>query len=177
MSKDKRERIQSFRFLDDQKRSVAGEMLARKLISKSTSIEPGDILFSKTKFGKPFAENVDIEFNISHSNDMVACAVDKLPIGIDIEKIRPINLSVAKHFCSADDMFYIFGQNPTINELQYSEDIEILKRFFEVWTKKEAYGKCKGTGIIDAKSLPIKVVKDFRFINDYALAIQSGNNV
>lgn len=172
MSEEKRERIHSMRFEDDKKRSVVGEMLARTLISKECHIKPEDVVISRTEYGKPYIKNLNIEFNISHSYNMVACAIDKRPVGIDIEKIRPLNLAISKYFCNADDMLYIFDHIPRIEDFYYTENIEILKRFFEVWTKKEAYGKCMGTGIINAKKIPIVDTNIFEWVNDYALAIK-----
>ena len=55
-----------------------------------------------------------------------------------IELIRPIDLSVAKRVCTDDDLLYVFGHKPTEADFVYTEDEEILKRFFEVWTRKEA---------------------------------------
>lgn len=89
--------------------------------------------------------------NISHSGDMVVCAVDDRPVGIDIEQIRPIDLTVAKRICSVEELLYLFGHRPTEQDFTYTTDTEILARFFEIWTAKEAYGKCLGSGIGDIK--------------------------
>ena len=46
---------------------------------------------------KPYiAENNNIFFNISHTNGCVICAISNNEIGVDIEKIRPINLNISK---------------------------------------------------------------------------------
>ena len=100
MSTDKQQRVDRFRFVDDKKRTVAGEMLARKAIAEWCIVAPESIVFSIREHGKPYAVDLDVEFNISHSGDMVVCAVDDKPVGIDIEKIRPIDLTVAKRICT-----------------------------------------------------------------------------
>ena len=100
MSKDKQMRIDRFRFEDDRKRSVAGEMLARKAIAEWCGILAESIVLGKTETGKPYPKDLPVEFNISHSGDMVVCAVDDKPVGIDIEEVRPIDLTVAKRICT-----------------------------------------------------------------------------
>ena len=100
MNKDKQARVERFRFKDDKMRTIAGEMLARKAIAEWCNISAEGIVFDRTETGKPYAKGLPVEFNISHSGDMVVCAVDDKPVGIDIEEVRPIDLTVAKRICT-----------------------------------------------------------------------------
>jgi len=154
MSEEKRQKIDRFRFADDKKRTVAGEMLARIAIAKWCGVASEDIVFDKKDHGKPYAKDLTVEFNISHSADIVVCAVDDEPVGIDIEHIRPIDLIAARRICKDEELLYLFGRQPTEKDFTYTTDIETLTRFFEIWTAKEAYGKRIGTGLYDSKSLP-----------------------
>lgn len=147
MSEDKQHRVDRFRFTDDKKRTVAGEMLARKAIAEWCGITHESISFGIKEYGKPYAKDLPVEFNISHSGDMVVCAIDDKPIGIDIEKIRPIDLAVAKRICTSEELLYLFDRTPTEQDFTYTTDTKILTRFFELWTKKEAYGKHFGYGL------------------------------
>lgn len=147
MNEDKQHRVDRFHFINDKKRTVAGEMLARKAIAAWCSVEPESIIFAIGEHGKPYAVDLDVEFNISHSGDMVVCAVDDNPVGIDIEKIRPIDLTVAKRICTEEELLYLFGHTPMSEDFVYTTDSTVLKRFFELWTAKEAYGKCIGVGV------------------------------
>lgn len=145
MNADKQRRVDRFRVIEDKKRTVAGEMLARKAIAEWCGIEPESIIFAIGEHGKPYAIDLEVEFNISHSGNLAVCAVDDQPVGIDVELIRPIDLFVAKRVCTDEELLYIFRHKPTEADFVYTEDEEILERFFEVWTKKEAifkYGKC-----------------------------------
>ncbi len=153
MSADKQHRVDRFRFNDDKKRTVAGEMLARKAIAEWCSVAPESISFGIKEHGKPYAKDLAVEFNISHSGDMVVCAVDDKPVGIDIEQIHPIDLTVAKRICTDEELLYLFGHAPTERDFTFTTDIEILTRFFEIWTAKEACGKCIGTGLNNGKLL------------------------
>lgn len=140
MDIEKQNRVNRFRFTDDKKRTIAGDMLARMTIADYCNVNYGDIVFEKNKCGKPFAKDIPIEFNISHSDEFILCAISKSPIGVDIEKIRPIDLSIVERVCNKA-------------ELEYVLDDDSYKHFFEIWTFKEAYFKCIGTGITDFKSI------------------------
>ena len=158
MCNEKQRRVERLRFDDDKKRTVAGEMLAKKAISEWCNVAVEDIIFDYKEYGKPYAIGLDVEFNISHSEDVVVCAIDSSPIGIDVEKIRPIDLKVAKQICTDDELIYLFGHLPDKQDFEYLADIEILTRFFEIWTKKEAYGKYIGIGF-STKDSVLKISK------------------
>ncbi len=149
MSVEKQRRVGRFRFEDDKKRTVAGELLARKAISEWCGVAPENITFSAKEYGKPYAIGLDVEFNVSHSGDIVVCAIDDYPIGIDVEKIRPIDLKVAEKICNEEELLYLLNHIPTKQDFTYTTDIKILTRFYEVWTKKEAFGKYTGMGLSD----------------------------
>ena len=170
MSADKQHRVDRFRFVDDKKRTVAGEMLARKSIAEWCAVAPESITYGIKEHGKPYAKNLAVEFNISHSGDMVVCAVDDKPIGIDIEHIRSINLSVAKRICTDEELLYLFGHIPMKQDLIYTANTEILNRFFELWTAKEAYSKCVGNNLQFADTSSIEYCS-FSLQKDYVISI------
>ena len=176
MSMDKQYRVDRFRFVDDKKRSVAGEMIARKAIAQWCNIKPESITFDIKEHGKPYAKDLSIEFNISHSGNMVVCVVDDKPVGIDIEQIRPFDLTVAKHVCTDEELVYLFGRIPIEQDFKYITDVEIFIRFFELWTAKEAYGKCLGNGVFALKNLPQqgylnKHSVSYKIENEYIVSI------
>ena len=148
MSFEKKQRVDRFRFKDDKKRTVAGEMLARKAIAAWCNVTEEVIQFGLLEYGKQFVIGLDVEFNISHSGDMVVCAVDDKPIGIDVEQIRPIDFDVIKRICTEDEIAYILEDSLRNDIFCKITDNLVLTRFFEVWTLKEAYGKVMGTGIV-----------------------------
>lgn len=169
MSDERRMRVNAFRYEDDRKRSVAGEMLARKAISEICNIKPESIIFKRTQHGKPYTSLA--EFNISHSEDIVVCAVDKAPVGIDVEKIRPVNLRTAKKVFSQNEINYLFGHTPEENEFTQTDNTEILNRFFELWTKKEAVGKCVGTGLIHEENYDNYNIETFIVKDEYTVSV------
>ncbi len=147
MSKEKKSKVDKLRFEADKKRSVCGDMLAKKAVAEFLGMCAENVMLDIKENGKPYPTNADAEFNISHSGDWVVCAVSQKPVGIDIEEIRPINLKIAKKFYTEDEIFYLFGHTPTEEEYTQTEDAEIYTRFFEIWTGKEAYLKYTGEGI------------------------------
>lgn len=100
------------------------------------------------KFGKPIS---DIKtFNISHSHGLVVLVIDTLPIGVDIEKIRPVEKDLINYISSDKEKDYIKNE----------------ENFFEVWTNKEALTKAYGSGINekvrDIPALPINNVRTYK---------------
>lgn len=147
MSEEKKRRVDKFRSDNDKKRTVSGEMLCKKAVAEFCSVDEKAIVLKIGENGKPYVENFDVEFNVSHSGDIVVCAVSSRAVGIDVEKIRAINLSIAKRVCSQKELEFIFGRVPTDSDFSLCDNEEILRRFFALWTKKEAYAKCTGKGI------------------------------
>ena len=112
---------------------------------------------------KPMADNCFV--SISHSGDMVAVCTSENPIGIDIEKIDD-----ARNFAKIANRYFhgkekeFFEQNPTADA------------FYEIWTKKEAYTKIDGNGVIEIqKGFDVLSIENHQFqtekVNEYMLTI------
>lgn len=94
-----------------------------------------------TIFNKPYTNNDNLNFNISHSGEIVLCALTNIgDIGIDVEKINPVIISKFKSQMTDNEWDLVSG----------SEDVECS--FFNYWTRKEAVMKAHGNGL----SIPIK---------------------
>lgn len=145
MSPEKKQRVDRMKLEKSRKSTVVGEMLARQGICEALGISPDEINFTKNSHGKPIADNLDIYFNISHCENLVACAVNNKEIGVDVEKIRPINLKIAKKICLSNEWDYIFG----------GDEENLFTRFFEIWTGKEAVFKYLGTGLTDFSTVDV----------------------
>lgn len=146
MSEKKKSRINGYKKQEDKIRSVCAHMLAIKAIGKVSGLADKDITIYEDENGKPFSSVENIFFSIGHCGEFAACAVSEKPVGIDIEKIRSINLSVAKKVCTENELNYIFRKEKS--EIDFCEENpEVLSRFFEIWAKKEAFGKKEGFGI------------------------------
>ncbi len=125
------------------RQKIAADMLCRQMIADRCGIAPERIVIERNENGKPYAVNADVFFSISHSADIVACAISDKEIGLDIEQIKNIRLKAAEKFADEAEIAYIGND---------------INRFFEIWTLKEAFFKCKGTGLgADIKSVSFNV--------------------
>lgn len=173
MNEDKKQKVSRFRFDDDKKRSAIGEMLAKKAVEEFCGMSVEDVILRAGENGKPYAENAGVHFNISHSGNLVVCAVNDKPVGIDVEQIRNIELKVAKRVYTHDELFYLFGFHPADEDFCMVPDEKMLLRFFELWTAKEAYLKYTGEGIAsELKTLAVNSEKILReYHEDYVISI------
>lgn len=178
MNIKKQNRLAAYKNAKDKKRTVAGEILARRMISSFCNVAPENVSFELGLYGKPYARNLNVEFNISHSDEMVVCTISDNPVGIDVEKIQPIGTSILRKLCTDADLEYIFGNDTLINNIPSNFDDIRLCRFYEVWTAKEAYFKYIGTGIKNLKSISMNELTEKRQkirIANYIITI-IGNN-
>jgi 4'-phosphopantetheinyl transferase len=133
-----RDKALGYRNREDAYRSLSGEFLAKCAISFTTELNPENLLFSYSAFGKPYLEGInDLHFNISHSGDWVVCAIDNAPIGIDIEYISGVDPIFYRDYLSEEENEWLMlAAEPARQEL-----------FYELWTLKESYIKQQGKGL------------------------------
>lgn len=141
---ERRERADRFRFPDDRARCLCADHLARTMIAGAAGILPADVPFTYGSKGKPHTP-LPLHFNVSHSGDYVLCAVSDTPIGVDIEQIKPFRGKMVARFFNDAEAAYVWGDTQVQNESV--NDPEVCRRFYLVWTAKEAYTKMTGTGI------------------------------
>lgn len=85
----KREQLQSMR-KQAAHISLVGILLAKYAIHTKWNIPIDQIRFGIGSHGKPYVIGYEqVHFNISHSDNICICAVDDMPIGIDIQKMKP----------------------------------------------------------------------------------------
>lgn len=150
MSESRKAKVERQKKLLAKKCTLAGEWLVRLLLGKITGRGTETFAIVADDNGKLFCENADgLFFNISHSGNKVAVVVCDREVGVDIETFRPINLKPAKRLFTPDEQVYIFGYTPSDSEYTKTQNHDYIRRFLEIWTLKEAYLKCKGTGITD----------------------------
>ena len=151
----------------DRKLSLYSEVVVRLLACKILGIRNNEINFGKGKFGKPYIKNFQsFYFNVSHTRNAIAVAVSDMEVGVDIEVVRRDEHDIAERFFTASEFNYIYNGN-----------IGKEKRFFEIWTKKEAYIKYVGKGLtIPLNSFSVVNGKpDLEFfvteIDDYIISV------
>ncbi len=148
MSAERRKRCDSLKRDEDKRLCIAADMLLRRVISEETGLDGGALEFVTLENGKPVLKGGAVHFSISHSGEIAAVAVNKhCRVGIDVEKIVPVNSRIARRVFCDEEIAFVFG-SPDI-PAGAVEDREALERFFRVWTYKEAYVKMTGQGITD----------------------------
>ncbi len=163
-------RLERMAHPDDRKRTLAGRLLL--LNAAKELCDARDPVVLRTAAGKPYFADLPIRFSLSHSGDKVILAVSEREIGADIEQLRPFSLGVAKRFFTPAEQAYVFGRIPIAAERDRAlqgQDVERLRRFYTVWTKKEAYGKWQGDGMaaalaVDTMALPFYTEQDAEYV-------------
>ncbi|AZA54602.1 4'-phosphopantetheinyl transferase family protein [Chryseobacterium sp. G0201] len=131
---DFQNKIQKHRRWQDAQLSLLGRVLLNYGLSNYYYINETNIHLSTDN--KPFLKEQNIHFNISHSNNLVVCAIGDFPIGIDVE------------FLDEKIDYLDFQSQMTIvefYEIHHSRDK--TKSLFTYWTKKEAVIKADGRGL------------------------------
>lgn len=130
--------LQRFKVEETKKEKAYSTILKNKYVGE----------YRVNESGKPISDNA--YFNISHSKGVVVFVKDSLPIGIDIERIRPVEDNLIDYISSKEEREYI--KNDT--------------NFFEVWTSKESLTKNIGTGIREKikeiPGLPLNGIKEYK---------------
>ena len=172
MTKNKQNRVSKYKNIERRKCAVAGEMLVKKYIGSTFNIAPQSLVILEHENGKPYIQNFEIHFNVSHCENIIVYTFSNEEVGIDIEKIRPISLSVLKRFFSLKEQEYVLGHTPNEEDYQKCDTAEILERFYKIYTLKEAICKKSGIGIKGLKNANALPFLDQSFKEkDYIISI------
>ncbi|MDR2238615.1 MAG: 4'-phosphopantetheinyl transferase superfamily protein [Chryseobacterium sp.] len=127
--------ILKYRRWQDAQLSLLGRVLLKHGLRSHYRIDVADVRRSADH--KPYLKGQNLHFNISHSKDLVVCAIAEFPLGIDVEFID-------KKISYLDFQFQM-----TMNEfskIDRSEDQ--IRDFFGYWTQKESVMKAHGGGMM-----------------------------
>ena len=134
------DRMHRFHFAQDRERYAVAHANVRRILSGYLQQPPKTISFRANRFGKPeLAGNASsLHFSLSHSRTIAVLAVAQgLPLGVDVEDVRPIEQEVAATHFSAIELSYLS---------QLTSDAW-LDGFYRCWTRKEAVLKAEGVGL------------------------------
>lgn len=161
VSEEKRKRAERFRFWNDTKRCVIGEIMVRYAIHNLFNTNAHEIEFELLEYGKPVVKgHKEWQFNLSHSDQWVICAVGMSPVGIDVEKMNIRHMGIA-------NCFYTPNENARIQA--FLNDRDRLIEFYKLWTLKESYMKAIGLGLrkgMDTFEFHLEGDKEILFEND-----------
>ena len=167
LSPSRKRRVDRYKREEDRIRSLLCELLLKKILC---GLGEEKAVLETADNGRPFLKNSSLFVSMSHSEEKAVCAVSEKEIGIDIERIKPINSALIDRVCTRNEMRYVM---PQIGEKAATiENRAVLERFYEVWTAKEAYFKKMGTGITDLKSVDVTSLEKKVIIeDDYLITI------
>lgn len=136
---DERERAAKFRFDLHRNRYVARHGWIRRQLARRYGGAPRDLDFDPGVHGKPRLRGAWARrggFNASSSQDYALLGLDpRGEIGVDIECIRPFKDAADFAAHSFSDSERRQARSPAA--------------FFRIWTRKEAFLKCTGLGLVD----------------------------
>jgi len=138
-------RSESYRFKQDRDRFIARRGLLRQLLGEYSRLEPSEIVYQTSPFGKLSIPSQKIRFNLSKCRERVvfAFALEK-EIGIDLEQVYPMEEMEAMQ-----KTWFSLSEQQDLNTL---DPLYRTEGFFHVWTQKEAFLKAHGEGL----SLPLQ---------------------
>jgi 4'-phosphopantetheinyl transferase len=184
LSAEEKTRAGKFHFASDANRFICAHGALREILARYVRQPAKEVEISATPSGKPFLSgagaSTGVRFNLAHSGDIALIAISLgMDVGIDVEKINPaLDLeSIARRCFTPGERTCLASVPPSI----------LVDRFFSIWTRKEAYLKGRGDGLlgplteIDVSSSPARpdpawVVRDVPVPPDYrgAVALNGG---
>ncbi|MEO8257043.1 MAG: 4'-phosphopantetheinyl transferase superfamily protein [Acidobacteriota bacterium] len=142
LSPDECQRAGRFVFERDRRQFAASHTFLRRLIGGYLAIDPSDVAFAYSRFGKPAVAGgpEGFSFNLSHSGEAAVVAVSRAgEVGVDIEAIRPLD--------DRDDLATRFFSSGEVRRLLAMPSSLRSEAFFNCWTRKEAFIKAIGEGL------------------------------
>jgi len=146
LPEDRKAKILRFKQSINRKQSLGAGLLLKQIFDENNQ-KLDDLYYGEN--GKP--EVKGLYFNLSHSDEMVVCAVAESPVGCDIEKVDKYREGIAE-------------RNFTDNEMRYLKRFQGEERkeeFYRLWTMKESYLKMTGEGITVSLDQIEFVLEDF----------------
>ena len=130
------EQIKSMRSDPDRKILLYSDVLLRSLLCERLSLRNQDLAFFRNAYGKPVLRNKpSLFFSLSHTRNAIAVALSDRNVGVDTERAGRADKDAARKAFTDHEYNHVF-----------CGDRDPDTRFFELWTRKEAYLKWLGTG-------------------------------
>lgn len=142
LSEDEQARAARFHFPRDRRRYVVGRGTLRGRLAAYLGCAPAAVALSYGEFGKPMLRDPDcrarLSFSLSHSEELAVLAVaGGAAVGVDIERIRPIERGFAQHSFAAEEVAML----DALPDGAYEAGV------LACWTQREAYVKAVGAGL------------------------------
>lgn len=140
---DRIQKVSGIKSSKERERSIfAGLLLRYAFLQAGYSSEVWRrAVIARGTYGKPYLkEYPKFHYSLSHSGEWVVCAADTMPIGIDIQEMKPWKLTLAKRFYHEEEYNRLLALEGEDQDRQTEE-------FYSMWTAKESAVKLDGRGI------------------------------
>ncbi|KAF8138216.1 4'-phosphopantetheinyl transferase superfamily [Boletus edulis] len=164
-----RAKVNRFHRREDACRTLIGSLLPRVLLRKR-GVPRDAIAFAVTDSGKPYSTTPGLDpplgFNVTHDEGVVAMAFgtgDLGPpayiIGVDVMQLKiPPRTTFCEFVDSVSSQLTPLELGMLLAEVP---EAEAVRRFYRVWTLKEAYTKALGIGLgFDFRRIEYDVVQE-----------------
>lgn len=142
LNAEEQARHDRFLFARNRRQFMVARVLVRQVLAAYTGVPAAALRFVANAHGRPeLAEPREgLRFNLSHTDGLVALALAReAELGVDVEdaerRARPEE--VADHFFAPAEVAGLMALPPQAR----------TRRFFDLWTLKEAYIKARGMGL------------------------------
>jgi len=148
LTHDEIARANRYHQLKDRNRFIISRGAMRHIFGKYLNQIPARVEFGVGENNKPYIKStnqLNLQYNLSHSGDAILLAVSDSAIGADIEFInRPFGFKD------------VLADNFSAAEINYINETDSIDRFFRLWTRKEALTKATAQGLdTDLKLIPV----------------------
>ena len=146
LAREEHERYQRLVFAEKKHEFLVTRVLVRRVLAGLLGRSPVGLAFDLGPYGRPELRGPPsdgagrLRFNLSNTRGLVACAVAwNRDVGVDVEHVdrRTETTAIADRFFSPAEVEGLMRLDPS----------EQRRRFFELWTLKEAYIKARGLGL------------------------------
>ena len=146
VNEQRRSKILRCKNKEDKRRSLAAGLLLRFAMEKQ-GLDYEKACFSVGENGKPYLLGQDdFFFSLSHSGDMVVCAVFEEEIGADVESMHRVE-KICKDASKIEGILNRIATQAEMEWFHKLPETEKTKGFLRLWPGKESFGKRNGQGI------------------------------
>ena len=143
-------------------RGLLAEFCLIEAVHRFDPMYPLPLEIETGPFGKPYLTGGP-EISLTHAGDYAAAAVGSRPVGIDLERTRPITESLARRICTPSEWETVWKKNPTD------------ETFRNLFSAKESMVKRSGEGLQSIAKVDVTATDAVRqlFFEDYVLSAVS----
>jgi 4'-phosphopantetheinyl transferase len=132
---------------------LGGRSLAKTMAGRILGIEASAVRIEVERGGRPFIPRPhELNIGLTHTREYAACALSRMRIGLDIEE-----LGCKEGLVRVES--YAFSSRER-DSLACCSGEERERRFFRIWTLKEAYLKRLGRGVESIRHAPSFSIDD-----------------